>query len=171
MKLLKEIFHHPGLNLAGVAIRRTAVRAIIRQERSLLMIYSAVNGDYKFPGGGVKDDETHAAALARELDEECGAQLAGIVGELGNIIEYARPFEVYADLFQMTSFYYFCRTAPVLGAQRLDAYEQALDFRPVWIDIDQAWQVNTALMRAIPDSLPRWTERDTFVLDVIRNRC
>ena len=42
---------------------REAVRAIILKGEQVLMVYSPVNGDYKFPGGGVQDGEDHQVAL------------------------------------------------------------------------------------------------------------
>ena len=33
-----------------------------------LLVFSPVNGDFKFPGGGIEAGETHADALRREAD-------------------------------------------------------------------------------------------------------
>lgn len=45
-------------------IRRTAVRGIIYDRDRLLMVQTRL-GDYKFPGGGVQENETHEEALKR----------------------------------------------------------------------------------------------------------
>ncbi len=72
------------------------------------MIHSANVGDYKFPGGGVKEGETHIDALTREIREESGMSVAHIGREMGTVIEYDLPKENEYDVFKMTSHYYQC---------------------------------------------------------------
>ncbi len=67
MKLLTQIFHKPNLSLIAKTVTRNAARAIILRRDQVLMVHSLVNGDYKFPGGGVEDGEEHATTLQREL--------------------------------------------------------------------------------------------------------
>jgi 8-oxo-dGTP pyrophosphatase MutT (NUDIX family) len=142
------------------------VRAVIRRGRELLMVYSANVGDYKFPGGGVDDGESHEQALAREVREECGASLLSVDGELGAIIEYNFAKEKDFDVFKMTSHYYFCHAGDDFGAQTLDDYERDLDFKPVWVDIDFAISTNQSLLDS--DKPPEWLKREIFVLQHIR---
>jgi 8-oxo-dGTP pyrophosphatase MutT (NUDIX family) len=167
MQLLTTIHRAEGLNIHGKAIERTAVRAVIWCEGQLLMVYSAKVGDYKFPGGGVNTGETHAQALHREVQEECGAALLSIDAELGATVEYNRPIEADFGVFKMTSHYYVCTlTAQPFGAQKLDDYESDLGFMPVWVDVDQALQQNTKLLAAtVP---PKWLQREIFVLDHLK---
>lgn len=169
MELIGEIYRRDGLVLNGKAIMRNAVRAIIPRGRALLMVYSRANGDYKFPGGGVNVGEVFEEALARELAEECGAHLIKVEAEFGKMIEYDRPQEREFDLFKMTSHYYVCSVAPALGAQRLDDYEEAMGFTPVWVDIDDAIATNqTVLAEGKTDQ--RWTRRETYVLGLVKER-
>jgi ADP-ribose pyrophosphatase YjhB (NUDIX family) len=49
------------------------------------MVYSRVNGDYKFPGDGVKEGESQLQALHCELREETGTTLETFI-RLGGII-------------------------------------------------------------------------------------
>jgi 8-oxo-dGTP pyrophosphatase MutT (NUDIX family) len=170
MKLLKEIIRREGAKKVGRTIHREAVRGIIRDGRKLLMIYSPVNGDYKFPGGGVVGDEMYVETLTREVSEECGAQVIEIEAEFGSVVEYDIPTERDYDVFKMTSFYYLCRIASEFSQQRLDTYEQHLGFSPVWIDIDVAIQTNTAVLQSGRPRLPRWTRRDTFVLEQVKQQ-
>lgn len=130
------------------------------------MVYSANVGDYKFPGGGVDEGETHSQALARELREECGASLLGVDGELGAVIEYNFAEEKDFDVFKMTSHYYFCQVSGGFGAQKLNDYERDLGFKPVWVNIDEAISTNHSLLNS--HTPPEWLRRENFVLEYIR---
>ncbi len=163
LPLLHEFFHLPPERIHGRAIERAAVRAIIWRGGKLLMVYSMVNGDYKFPGGGVQPGESRVQALARELSEECGAELLEVGAALGQVIEYLDPEEPDYDVFRMTSSYYFCTIKPGQRALNLDDYERELGFQPVWIEPDAAVAANKEMLRAGRGA--RWTERDTFILE------
>ncbi len=164
MKLLKTIYHEENINLQGRTILREAVRGIIFQEENLLMVYSSVNGDYKFPGGGVNAGESHHEALSREIREECGAEMKQIIGELGKMISYAHALEEDFDTFKMTSYYYFCKIQGELGALALDDYEKDLGFHPKWVDVKTALETNK---KVLAESNPAlwWVGREIFVLE------
>jgi 8-oxo-dGTP pyrophosphatase MutT (NUDIX family) len=168
MRTLFVINHNPAVNPAGRTITREAVRAIILRDNRLLMVYSQRNGDYKFPGGGIQAGETHAAALIREIREECGASGIYILKSFGKAIEYNRSIEAEYEVFQMTSYYYLCQCDEALGPQQLDRYEQELGFVPVWVEIEQAIQTNTALVLDEHNPPARWTRRDLAVLEQIK---
>ena len=154
MKILTEIHRNAGINIHGRTIHHAAVRGVILRDSELLMIYSAMVGDYKFPGGGVDKDESHEHALRREVQEECGMSLKQVGDEIGAVLEYNFPKEQDYDVFKMTSHYYHCEVQDGFGIQKLDDYERELGFVPVWINIDQAIQENKSLL----DSLhpPTW---------------
>jgi 8-oxo-dGTP pyrophosphatase MutT (NUDIX family) len=166
MNILTEIHRSPGVKVNGKTIHRTAVRGVILRGRNLLMNHSANIGDYKFPGGGVTEGETHAQALRREVQEECGMSVTQIDSEIGVIIEYNIPIEKDYDVFKMTSHYYRCEVKGEFGAQKLDDYEQELGFKPVWIDIVSAIRINKALFHS--DKAPEWLQREIFVLEYIQ---
>lgn len=170
MELIATIFRRPLINPHGRTIHRQAVRAIILRGQALLMVYSPVNGDYKFPGGGVDGDEDHAAALRREVLEECGARLAKVGAEFGKVIEYDQPIEAGYDVFQMTSCYYLCEVEDELLSQRLDAYEADLQFQPVWVTVVEALRRNQALLQHNCGNIPDWTRREMSVLQQVHNR-
>lgn len=164
MKLLKEFFHSEGINPCGKAVSREAARAIISEGDQVLMVYSPVNKDFKFPGGGIKEYENHKETLLREIREECGVILSDISDEFGFVVEYARPREADYDVFKQISYYYLCRVNPSFVGQNLDEYEQQLGFRPEWVNIDEALKQNNAILTGVFGEPPRWTKRDTYVL-------
>jgi 8-oxo-dGTP diphosphatase len=100
MQLLAEIHRAAGINIHGKAMYRAAVRAVILRGRELLMVYSSNVGDYKFPGGGVDQGESHVQALAREIDEECGLCLLQVSREIGSVLEYIPPTKPDYALFK-----------------------------------------------------------------------
>lgn len=167
MKLLMEIIRKQGINLEGKTICREAARGVILKGRSLLMIHSLKDGDFKFPGGGIKTGETHENALVREIKEESGAIVLSIIDELGKVIEFDIPAEKDYDCFKMVSYYYICEVAQNLGEQSLDQYEKDLGFTPEWVDIDEAISTNKKVIDS--ESFPRWTPRELFVLEYIKD--
>lgn len=149
-------------------IFREAVRGIIKNKNELLMVYSSKDGDYKFPGGGVDAGETFEEALGREIREECGAKLTNICSEYGKTIEYDIPIERAYEVFKMISYYYICEVDPILEEQLLDEYEEELGFKPVWIDIESAIKANKAIIDTKTNDAPRWTRRELFVLELLK---
>jgi len=170
MQLLTQIFHKPNLSLSGKTVTREAVRAIVMHGNQVLMVYSTLNGDYKFPGGGVKRDEAHAAALRREVLEECGARLSSVIAEFGKVEEYDWAKEEEFDLFRMNSYYYLCEVEDGLGPQNLDDYEHEYGFTPEWVALEHAIAVNRTLLENPPPNIQRWVRRELFVLETIKQR-
>ena len=168
MKLLKEIFHNEEVRVNGRTISREAVRGIIFDDKKLLMVYSEKNGDYKFPGGGIKHGESHEVALKREISEEVGKQVAGKIIPFVKVIEYDLPLEKEYDVFKMVSYYYWCQVKDNVEKQNLDDYEKELGFLPVWIDIDTAIVNNASLLKNLHKGMPRWIKRELQVLEHIR---
>ena len=178
MQLLTTIHRQANINIEGKTIRREAVRGIIFRAGThrasptargeLLMIYSAVNGDYKFPGGGIEAGEPHHDALRREIREESGAALTQITGELGKVLEYAHAIEPDFETFKMFSYYYFCQTDGQIGVLELDDYEAALGFQPVWVKIETALETNQRILTEASRN-PAWVRREIFVLELLKN--
>ena len=170
MRLLKKFICKEGLNLQGRIFAREAVRGIIRDQRKVLMIHSTQAGDYKFPGGGIDADETHEAALRREVREECGVEIVEIGPPFGKIIEVDAAEEEGFDVFTMNSYYYLCKVDGIFGAQKLDRYEEEMGYRPKWVDVDVALRVNTDLLTGTHHIVPRWTRREAFVLELVKSQ-
>ena len=163
----KEIFHERNLCLVGRAFIRKAVRAVITNEDRILMIHSGINGDYKFPGGGIESSETHEQALRREIAEECGLELRTAGKLIGEITEYGSSRDTVYDFFRMDSYYYSCEVDSFdFHELDLDDYEQKLKFRPVWIPPADAAAQNKHLLKS-GRKFPRWTIRETYFLDYL----
>lgn len=130
----------------------------------MLMVYSPVNKDYKFPGGGIKERESHEETLCREIKEECGVTMSEISSSFGFTVEYDKPREEGYDVYKQISYYYFCKVDPRHVGQDLDDYEQQLGFRPEWVSIAAAIKQNLSVLSGAFGEPPRWTKRDIYVL-------
>lgn len=146
--------------------RRDAVRGVILLQNKVLLIHTN-KGDYKLPGGGVKNNETHSEALQREILEETGYKNCVVREKIGAITE--RHIDEYDEnaFFQMNSHYYLCEL--LLNdkvEQRLDDYESKQEFMPKWVSIDDAIAENEKCLR-----LPlhnEWVYREMLVLKELK---
>jgi len=73
---------------------REAVRAIIFSNGKIAMVKSEKEGYYKFPGGGIKNGETHEEALIRETLEETGLSISA-----SSIIIHSKSKLLYQFIF------------------------------------------------------------------------
>ena len=143
-------------------IRREAVRAIIITNNNILLVQSN-KGDYKFPGGGLEENESDSIGLLREVREETGYINCVVKDKVGIVIE--RKVDEYDSnvLFQMTSHYYLCQLSnEEKVTQQLDEYESKLDFTPKWVSLDDAIKQNDNLIKEFDKN--SWLKRETFVL-------
>lgn len=164
-----KIMRHPELKLEGLPSLRHAVRAVIIKDGKLLMVHSKINGDYKFPGGGVKDGESHTQALCRELREETGSTLCGISRLVGVTLEYDLTERHGYGYFKMFSFYYQCTVNDQFQSTRLDPYEVELGFTPAWVYCHDALKINETLAASVNPNLSGWLKRETAVLSILQN--
>jgi len=144
---------------------RTAVRAVIKQDGKLLLLKSN-KGDCKLPGGGVDPNENFEQALIREVAEETGYVETRILYKIGRVVEC--KIDEYNDqaLFEMDSHYYLCEISDVQVEQSLDAYEEDLDFTPVWLTLDDAVQMNEKhLSCANPNG---WAKRENEIFKQLK---
>lgn len=142
--------------------RRDAVRAIVYKDNRLLMIHTN-EGDYKFPGGGIEEEESHKDAVIRELLEETGYRTK-MVGDLVGVLVERKPDKFNNNMFfEMNSNYYLCEITGVKEEQKLDAYEADLEFEPVWISIDDAITENQNIINS-NINIRKWVYRDLYAL-------
>jgi 8-oxo-dGTP pyrophosphatase MutT (NUDIX family) len=146
---------------------RIAVRAIIFKDNDLLMVHTN-KGDYKLPGGGVNSGESYEEALKREVSEETGYILDSVSDKVGVIIERKADEYEESSVFEMSSHYYICEISNSTTIQQLDDYEAELDFRPVWISVDKAIEINEEILNVDNKDRNPWVDRDTCVLKEIK---
>lgn len=152
----------------GRTLFREASRAIITKDNLILMVYSNVNRDYKFPGGGIEIGETKKDALIREVLEEVGGKIIHIKSQFATITTINKEsVEKDYDIFHMDSYYYICDIENTLGKQDLSASETMLSFTPRWVTLEEAIHANEIVLNS--DKIPLWTFRETEVLKLLKN--
>ena len=146
---------------------RTAIRAIIIKNGKIALIKSQKYGEYKFPGGGMKKNESEYDTLKREVLEETGMIInPDNIKEFGETIEIRRNFEEEETLYQVSK-YYLCQTTDEKRPRHLDDYEADYGYEPEWVSIDYAVKNNNAVINY--DNIP-WKKRDTAVLELLAKK-
>ena len=123
--------------------RRPSARAIIFNRDKIALVYATNEKYYKFPGGGIRDDEDRKQALIREVKEESGlVVIPESIAEYGSVLRRQRSDRDEDTVFEQENYYYLCRTENIAGSQNLDEYEKEAGFKLVYADIDEAIKVN-----------------------------
>ncbi|WP_244886861.1 NUDIX hydrolase [Rossellomorea vietnamensis] len=145
---------------------RTAVKAVIIQNGKILLMHSN-RGDYKFPGGGVEEDESLSAALIREVAEETGYIHCHVKEPVGIVIQRHPDLNDEDTIFEMTSHYFHCELSDFDKIpQQLEGYESELEMAPRWITMDEAIDGNEMLMDKYENN--RWIKRENYVLEELK---
>lgn len=122
---------------------RFASRAIVFKGNNLMMVHSNL-GEYKFPGGGIEDEESPIDGLIREVREETGLiVLKDSIKEYGEIIEKRKSSILDNTIFVHHSYYYICNVEENVYNQILDDYELEECFELVEINPKDAYEYNT----------------------------
>lgn len=126
-------------------VRRPSARAIIMNHNVIAMVYSQREKYYKFPGGGIGNDEDIRAALIREVREEVGLVVKPeTIREFGSVIRRQKSEHSKNTIFEQENFYFRCECEEDIVGQNLDEYEQEAEFVLRYVDIDEAIRVNSA---------------------------
>ena len=150
-------------------ILRNAVRAIIINENKILMVRLGKTKEYKFPGGGIEENETAEEALKREVLEEAGCSVTKIKEKIGVMTEFGIAEEDRNSIFKMVSNYYAVKIDNNQSDQKLDKYEEKLEFIPCWTGIEKAYKANREIIDNGDASTP-WIRRETRVLEILYNQ-
>ena len=104
--------------------KRPSVRGVIIADNKVAMVYSAKHDYYKFPGGGIENDEVHIETLKREVREETGLTVMdNSIRELGSVVRIQKSRFAENEIFEQENFYYLCDVENTVNTQSLDEYE------------------------------------------------
>lgn len=146
---------------------RPSVRAIIlNKDHKIALIYSNKLHFYKFPGGGIEENEDRKTALAREVKEETGMSLIpDSVEEFGKVLKIQKGDGQTIHIQE--NFYYRCEVSDEIGEQNLDDNEKDLDFTLKFVSIDEAIKKNNSFKS---DDLfkKQISEREKKVLELLK---
>lgn len=171
--MFKKIHYRDDKNLLdfdnGKIILRNAVRAVIIDKNMILMAHLEKTDEYKFPGGGIEEDETTEEALKREVLEEAGYSVKAIGEKIGTITEYMIAEEGNGTILKMISEYYAVTVDNKPLNQRLDEYEAELMFKPRWVEIEKAYNTNKTRIEN-KNKATSGIERETIVLEILKEK-
>ena len=124
MKKLFEIDLHDYEEKDKVFCRPSA-RGIIFNNGKIALVYSKKEKYYKFPGGGIHNDEDKRQALCREVREEVGlVVIPESIQEFGSVLRRQASNYTPGTIFEQENFYYFCDAEEKVVNQNLDDYEK-----------------------------------------------
>lgn len=147
---------------------RPSARAIIAgKDGKLALVYSEKMKYYKFPGGGMEEEEEREAALVREVKEETGLiVIPETIKEYGCVLRMQRSDKQEHTIFEQKNYYYTCRTKETVQEQNLDEYEKEAEFVLRFVSAEEAAAANKAC-RGLNDFDLVMIERDTKVLELL----
>ena len=132
-------------NETDTVFRRPSARAIIQKGDKLALVYSKKEKYFKFPGGGIHDDEDKKEALIREVREEVGlVVIPESIREYGSVLRRQKSTVKDGEIFEQENYYYFCDVQERSVSQDLDDYEDEAGFVLKIVDIDEAIATNAA---------------------------
>lgn len=150
---------------------RPSVRAIIFDKKGrLAMVYSRKRNFYKFPGGGIEENETKLKALKREVREETGLMLIpDSVKEFGEVLKIQKAERRNKNIIHVQyNYYYICKIEDAMTTQNLDKKEKELDFVVKFVSPDEAIRTN-ALFDSEDEVEKQMIEREKRVLEIVRD--
>ena len=146
---------------------REAVRAVIIKNGKVALVKSLKERHYKFPGGGIEENESHIDTLIRETKEETGLVIKpNTIKECGLIHEIRKS--IYNnDIFEQKSYYYFAEVEDNILNQELSEYEKELQYVLEWVNPSIAYEVNTNLGKEYAN---KFLLREACVLKLLINK-
>ena len=144
--------------------KRPSVRGIIIRNNRVAMVYSSKFDYYKFPGGGIENNESHIETLKREMAEEIGVTISeASVTEYGSALRLQKSLYEPYTIFEQENYYYLCETISEDGQQTLDDYEADEGFRLEYVTPEHAIEVNRTHCHSGYDE--HMIERESLILE------
>ena len=148
--------------------RRPSARAVILKGDKIALVYATEEKYYKFPGGGIHEDEDKKEALIREVREETGLNvIPESIREYGSVLRKQKSEKADDTVFEQENYYYLCETEDTQGSQDLDEYEKDAGFMLVYADIDEAIKTNS-LFTSDSKADEIMIDRERRVLEMIK---
>jgi len=145
---------------------RNSARSIIITSGQVAMVHSLKYDYYKFPGGGIRNDEDPEDAMIRETKEEAGLKvLPETVREYGIVHRIQKSTVDENECFIQDNYYYLCKAADTVESQKLDDYEAEERFALEYIDPKKAIETNRRADHGPKD--PVMLEREARVLELL----
>ena len=150
--------------------RRPSARGIIfGDDHKLALVYSKNEKYFKFPGGGICEDEDKKEALIREVREEVGLiVIPESIREFGSVMRRQKSNISPHTIFEQENFYYICKAENQIVEQELDSYEAEAGFVLRYVDLDEAIRVNQAY-KSEDYFNEIMIERETKVLQMLKS--
>ena len=145
MRQLFEIDLKDYEDFNRVFSRPSARGIIFRDGNKIALVYSKNEKYYKFPGGGIHENEDPKDALIREVREEVGLiVIPESICEFGSVMRRQKSNVSPHTIFEQDNFYYICKITDQIVAQNLDHYEAEAGFVLRFVDLDEAIHMNSA---------------------------
>jgi 8-oxo-dGTP pyrophosphatase MutT (NUDIX family) len=139
-------------------IDRKVVRGIGLHDGKLIMLYSEKYGNYSFPGGGMKKDESAIDCLRREVNEETGYIIKNISKRPIGYIDEAKMNG--SKLFTQRTSYYFYEIDHIERAHK-EKHEKI--YETVLVRLEDALEKNKEI-----DSNVCFVQREIIVLNLLK---
>ncbi|MCR5307871.1 MAG: NUDIX domain-containing protein [bacterium] len=139
-------------------IDRKVVRGIGLHDGKLIMLYSEKYGNYSFPGGGMKKDESAIDCLRREVNEETGYIIKNISKRPIGYIDEAKMNG--SKLFTQRTSYYFYEIDHIERAHK-EKHEKI--YETVLVHLEDALEKNKEI-----DSNVCFVQREIIVLNLLK---
>ena len=163
MRMLFEI-DTKDYDINGTTFSRPSARGIIIKDGRLAMIHSLKYEYYKFPGGGIEENEDKKNALKREVLEETGLTvISETIKEFGMVHRIQKGD--YEDVFIQDNYYYLCNVKDELREQKLDDYEKDEGFTLEYVTPDFAVKTNSECHHKEADMI--MIARENKVIDIL----
>ena len=146
--------------------KRPSVRGIIIKNKKVALVYSHKYDYYKFPGGGIENNEDHVNTLIREISEETGLRdLTDSIHDYGSVLRIQKSRFTENEIFEQENFYYLCDVENSIHSQSLDEYELDEGFELRYVTANEAIKINRTHDHSDYDAM--LIEREAKVLELL----